>query len=133
MPLTGALSASLRGASADHQETAVVVVDFHAEATSEDGARWFLGGKVSAVIGTTHIRRRRADVGQPTAYISDVGMTGPYDSVIGMEVQTSLSRFLTGLHTRFGSVRASALLRGPARGGRIDRPRHSIRRIDLTS
>jgi len=86
------------------KETPVIIVDFHAEATSEKMAlAWFLDGKVSAVIGThTHIPT--ADermLANHTAYISDVGMTGPYDSVIGMEVQTSLSRFLTGLHTRF--------------------------------
>jgi metallophosphoesterase (TIGR00282 family) len=86
------------------KETPVVIIDFHAEATSEKMAlAWFLDGKVSAVIGThTHIPTADARIlpGR-TAYISDVGMTGPYDSVIGMEAQASLSRFLTGLHSHF--------------------------------
>jgi 2',3'-cyclic-nucleotide 2'-phosphodiesterase len=85
------------------RETRVILVDFHAEATSEKVALgWFLDGKVSAVIGThTHIPTADARIlPNGTAYLSDVGMTGPYDSVIGMEVQGSLSRFLTGLPVR---------------------------------
>jgi len=85
------------------RETRVIVVDFHAEATSEKMALgWFLDGRVSGVIGThTHIPT--ADwriLPKGTAYVSDVGMTGPYDSIIGMEVDGSLSRFLTGLAAR---------------------------------
>ena len=69
------------------KETNIILVDFHAEATSEKMAMgWFLNGKVSAVLGThTHVQtsdERILDEG--TAYITDVGMTGPLDSVIGI-------------------------------------------------
>ena len=86
------------------RQASVIVVDFHAEATSEKVAfGWFMNGKVSAVIGThTHIPTADARVlPEGTAYISDVGMTGSYESVIGMEVDASLSRFLTGLPSHF--------------------------------
>lgn len=81
-----------------------IVIDFHAEATSEKVAfGWFMDGKVSAVVGThTHIPTADAKVlSKGTAYISDVGMTGPYRSVIGMERESAISRFLTGLPSRF--------------------------------
>jgi len=86
------------------ETTPVIVVDFHAEATSEKMAfGWFVDGRVSAVIGThTHIPTADARVlPGGTAYISDVGMTGSYESVIGMQTDSSLSRFLTGLPSRF--------------------------------
>ncbi len=86
------------------EKTPVIVVDFHAEATSEKMAfGWFVDGRVSAVIGThTHIPTADARVlPGGTAYISDVGMTGSYESVIGMQTDSSLSRFLTGLPSRF--------------------------------
>ncbi|MCZ6485834.1 MAG: TIGR00282 family metallophosphoesterase [Acidobacteria bacterium] len=86
------------------KQASAIVVDFHAEATSEKVAfGWFMNGKVSAVIGThTHIPTADARVlPEGTAYISDVGMTGSYESVIGMEVDSSLSRFLTGLPSHF--------------------------------
>jgi metallophosphoesterase (TIGR00282 family) len=72
------------------------VVDFHAEATAEKLAMgWFLDGRASAVIGThTHVQtadERILPVG--TAYITDVGMTGPHDGVIGMKKEVSLRRF----------------------------------------
>ncbi|MEE2821665.1 MAG: TIGR00282 family metallophosphoesterase [Acidobacteriota bacterium] len=85
-------------------EVTAIVIDFHAEATSEKVAfGWFMDGKVSAVVGThTHIPTADAKVlSKGTAYISDVGMTGPYRSVIGMERESALSRFLTGLPSRF--------------------------------
>lgn len=99
------------------RETRVVVVDFHAEATSEKMAfGWFVDGKVSAVVGT-HTHVPTADVRilpGGTAYVTDVGMTGPYESVIGMKVEESLSRFLTGIHARFepatGNPRFSAVV-----------------------
>ena len=77
----------------------VVVVDFHAEATSEKVAMgWHLDGRVSAVLGThTHIQTADERVlPGGTAYITDAGMTGPYDSVIGMRTDAALERFLTG-------------------------------------
>ena len=83
------------------RRTPVIIVDFHAEATSEKVAfGWFLNGKVSAVLGThTHVATADARIlPGGTAYISDVGMTGSYDSIIGVKIEAALSRFLTGLH-----------------------------------
>ena len=77
----------------------IVVVDMHAEATSEKQAMWFyLDGLVSAVIGThTHVQTAdEAISGRGTAYITDVGMTGPHDSILGMKKKPALGRFLYG-------------------------------------
>ncbi len=85
------------------KETPIIVVDFHAEATSEKMALgWFLDGQISALVGThTHIPTADTRIlPKGTAYVSDVGMTGPYDSIIGMEVEGSLGRFLTGFPNR---------------------------------
>lgn len=84
--------------------TQVILVDFHAEATSEKVAfGWYLDGKVSAVCGThTHIQTADARImPQGTAYISDVGMTGPRDSVLGVKTETVISKFLTQMPVRF--------------------------------
>ncbi len=86
------------------QETNIILVDIHAEATSEKVAMgWFLDGEVSAVLGThTHIQTADEKIlPKGTAYITDVGMTGPYDSVIGRKKDRILERFLTGMPTRF--------------------------------
>lgn len=85
-------------------DTRVRFVDFHAEATSEKMAMgWHLDGRVTAVIGThTHIPTADARIlPGGTAYQTDCGMTGPYDSVIGVEKRTILHRFLTQLPARF--------------------------------
>jgi metallophosphoesterase (TIGR00282 family) len=77
-------------------ETQIIVVDFHAEATAEKLAMgWYLDGKVSAMIGThTHVPTADNRVlPHGTAYITDVGMTGPHDSVIGMKKEVSIRRF----------------------------------------
>ena len=82
----------------------VILVDIHAEATSEKQAMgWYLDGRVSAVIGThTHVATADARVlPQGTAFITDAGMTGPRDSVIGMDKKAILQRFLDGLPARF--------------------------------
>jgi 2',3'-cyclic-nucleotide 2'-phosphodiesterase len=81
----------------------VVVVDFHAEATSEkQGLGWYLDGRASAVLGThTHVGTVDAKIlPRGTAYLTDVGMTGPVNSVIGSEVSAVLERFLTGMPQR---------------------------------
>src|SRR5262245_29540324 len=86
------------------REAQVILVDFHAEATSEKVAMgWHLDGRVAAVVGThTHVPTADARVlPQGTAYITDVGMTGPYDSVIGVERGAILQRFLNALPQRF--------------------------------
>ena len=82
----------------------VIVVDFHAEATSEKIALgWYLDGRVTAVIGThTHIPTADDRVlPGGTAYQTDVGMTGPFESVIGVQKEQIVQRFLTGLPARF--------------------------------
>ncbi len=83
-------------------------VDFHAEATSEKVAMgWYLDGRVSAVIGThTHIPTADTRIlSAGTAYQTDCGMTGPYESVIGVERQTVIHRFLTQLPVRFEAAK----------------------------
>ena len=88
--------------------TPVVVVDFHAEATSEKVAMgWHLDGRATAVLGThTHIQTADERVlPRGTAYITDVGMTGPYESVIGMRIDAALERFLTGRPRRLSAAR----------------------------
>lgn len=84
--------------------TRVILLDFHAEATSEKVAMgWYLDGRVTAVLGThTHIPTADERVlPKGTAFITDVGMTGPYDSIIGVEKELALHRFLTGMPARF--------------------------------
>lgn len=75
----------------------IVIVDFHAEATSEKRAMgYFLAGKVSAVLGThTHVQTADEQIIDGTAYITDVGMTGAHDSVLGVEKSVIIERFLT--------------------------------------
>ena len=82
----------------------IIFVDFHAEATSEKVAMgWYLDGRVTAVIGThTHIPTADERIlPGGTAYQTDVGMSGPYDSVIGVEKEMVLNRFLTGMPGKF--------------------------------
>ena len=95
----------------------VVLADMHAEATSEKLAMgWYLDGRVTAVVGThTHVVTADEQLlPQGTAYITDVGMTGPHDSIIGMEKTPILRRFLDGLPARFevgsGNVQMNAVL-----------------------
>jgi metallophosphoesterase (TIGR00282 family) len=86
----------------------VILVDFHAEATSEKIAMgWYLDGRVTAVLGThTHVPTADTRVlPNGTAYQTDVGMTGPYDSVIGVQKEQILQRFLTGLPGRFEAAK----------------------------
>ncbi len=82
----------------------MIVVDIHAEATSEKQAMgWHLDGRVTAVVGThTHVATADERVlPGGTAYITDVGMTGPHDSIIGMERAPIIKRFLDGMSIRF--------------------------------
>lgn len=84
-------------------KTKIIIVDFHAEATSEKQSMgWFLDGRVSAVIGThTHVQTADERIFPGgTAFITDVGMTGPYESVIGVRKEDALERFLTQLPKR---------------------------------
>ena len=113
----------------------VIVVDFHGEATSEKVAMgWHLDGRVTAVLGThTHIPTADERVlPGGTAYQTDVGMSGPYDSVIGVETEMVLHRFRTGLPGKFEAAKGNpkmcaALIGCDASTGRA----HSIQRIML--
>jgi metallophosphoesterase (TIGR00282 family) len=97
------------------RQTPVVVVDFHAEATSEKIAlaRW-LDGRVTAVIGThTHVQTNDARVlPGGTAALTDAGMTGPHDSVIGVEADLAIRRMRTGLPVRFRPAEGGVRIEG---------------------
>lgn len=87
-----------------NKEVKMIIVDMHAEATSEKVAMgWFLDGKVSAVLGThTHVMTADERIlPQGTAFISDIGMVGAYDSIIGMNKEQILKRFTTAMPERF--------------------------------
>jgi 2',3'-cyclic-nucleotide 2'-phosphodiesterase len=98
-----------------HPEVRVVVVDMHAEATSEKQAMgWYLDGRVTAVLGT-HTHVPTADerlLPQGTALQTDVGMTGPYDSIIGMNPAKVLERFLYNTPRPFEPAKRGLQLRG---------------------
>jgi len=98
-------------------EVKIRIVDMHAEATSEKVSMgWYLDGRVTAVVGThTHIPTADETIlPRGAAYITDLGMTGPYDSVIGIEKQSVIQKFLSQLPVRFevakGDVRLNAVL-----------------------
>ena len=93
----------------------IIFVDFHAEVTSEKLAMgWFLDGKATAVVGThTHVQTADERVlPAGTAYLTDVGMTGPHDGVIGVEKGAVIQRFLTGLPARFEPASGDPRLHG---------------------
>jgi metallophosphoesterase (TIGR00282 family) len=97
------------------RETSVVLVDVHAEATSEKAAlaRW-LDGRVTVVVGThTHVQTSDATVlPKGTAFITDAGMTGPHDSVIGVEADLAIRRMRTGLPVRFETAQGGVRIEG---------------------
>jgi len=97
------------------REAAVILVDMHAEATSESVAMgWYLDGRVSAVVGT-HRHVQTADervLPGGTAYITDLGMTGPVDSVIGVDKDLIIQRFLTQMPIKFEPAKGPAALHG---------------------
>jgi hypothetical protein len=95
------------------QATDLILIDFHAEATSEKQAfARFVDGRVSAVIGThTHVQTADEQIlPGGTAFISDVGMTGPSDSVIGMESSDVIGRFLTQIPVKFRVAKGTPVL-----------------------
>jgi hypothetical protein len=105
----------LREIEAMRGRTKIIIVDFHAEATSEKVAMgWHLDGKVTLVVGThTHVQTADERIlPNGTAYLTDAGMTGPHDSIIGMEKEPSLARFLTGLPSRFEPATGNPRLNG---------------------
>jgi hypothetical protein len=113
----------------------VIIVDIHAEATSEKCAMgWYLDGRVTAVLGThTHVPTADSRVlPGGTAYQTDVGMSGPWDSVIGVQKEQVLARFLTGMPAKFDAAKGdprmcAVLIECDGATGRA----HSIRRLIL--
>ena len=96
-------------------EADCIIVDFHAEATAEKIAMgYFLDGKVSAVFGThTHVQTADEQIlKKGTGFITDIGMTGPINSVIGMDIDTSLRRFLTSIPERYKLAEGDCKLNG---------------------
>ena len=133
-------SCALREIEALRQRTRIIFVDFHAEATSEKIAMgWHLDGRVTAVIGThTHVQTADERIlPKGTAYLTDVGMTGPHDSVIGVEIAPALGRFLNAMPARFetatGNPRLNAVVvEADAATGRatdIERVSYSLEEI----
>jgi hypothetical protein len=97
------------------QQTKIIFVDFHAEATSEKIAfARMLDGQVSAVVGThTHVQTADEQIFPAgTAYLTDAGFTGPHESVLGREIEPVLKRFLTGMPQRFEVAKNRVLLHG---------------------
>ncbi|HHY13762.1 MAG TPA: TIGR00282 family metallophosphoesterase, partial [Thermoanaerobacterales bacterium] len=96
-------------------EADIIIVDFHAEATSEKMAMgWFLDGKVSAVLGThTHVQTADERIlPRGTGYITDVGMTGPVNSVLGVRHELVVNKFITQLPTRFKVASGDTMFNG---------------------
>ncbi len=126
-----------REISALKEQTKTIIVDMHGEATSEKIAMgWYLDGRVSAVLGThTHVQTADEKIlPKGTAYITDVGMTGPIDSVIGMEKETAIYRFTTSLPKKFAVAAGDVQLNGvvvdiDSKSGQAK----EIKRIQLTS
>lgn len=97
------------------RKTRIILVDMHAEATSEKQAMgWFLDGRVSAVIGThTHVQTADEQIlPQGTAYLTDAGMTGPFDSIIGTKKDAVLERFLKQMPNKFDVAKGDVRLQG---------------------
>ncbi|TNF53522.1 TIGR00282 family metallophosphoesterase [bacterium] len=95
------------------KHTNIIIVDFHAEATSEKSAfGWFLDGEATAVIGThTHVQTADETIlPKGSAFITDVGMTGPINSVIGIKKEIILRKFLTYMPARFETAKGKSLL-----------------------
>jgi metallophosphoesterase (TIGR00282 family) len=98
-----------------HRQASIVIVDFHAEATSEKQAMgWYLDGYASAVIGThTHVQTADERIlPRGTAFITDIGMTGPHDSVIGSIPDLSIERFLLQMPNRLEPASGNLRLQG---------------------
>jgi len=136
-PLEDPFAMALRESEALRARTRVIIVDFHAEATSEKVAMgWHLDGRVTAVIGThTHVQTADERIlPKGTAYLTDAGMTGPHDSIIGVAIDAALGRFVTAMPAKFepatGPARLNAVLvtADPATGRAT-----AIERINLSA
>ena len=96
-------------------KTDYIILDFHAEATAEKIAmKYYIDGKVNFIFGThTHVQTADEEITQKgTAYITDIGMTGPIDSVIGMDIDASVKRFVTSLPERYKLAEGECMLNG---------------------
>jgi hypothetical protein len=114
-PLDDPFAVALREIDAVRHRARIILVDVHAEATSEKIAMgWHLDGRVTAVIGThTHVQTADERIlPGGTAYLTDAGMTGPHDSIIGMEKEPSLARFLNGMPAKFEPAAGNPRLNG---------------------
>jgi len=140
-PIDDPFAVVLREIEAIRHRARVIFVDMHAEATSEKIAMgWHLDGKVAAVIGThTHVQTADERIlPNGTAYMTDAGMTGPHDSIIGMEREPSLARFLNGLPSKFEPATGNPRLNGAVieaddktgRATRITRISYSQQELD---
>jgi metallophosphoesterase (TIGR00282 family) len=114
-PIDDPFAVVLREIEAIRHRARIILVDMHAEATSEKIAMgWHLDGRVTAMLGT-HTHVQTADdriLPKGTAYMTDAGMTGPHDSIIGMEREPSLARFLTGMPSKFEPASGNPRLNG---------------------
>jgi len=136
-PLDDPFALAVREIEALRAKTRVILVDFHAEATSEKVAMgWHLDGRATAVIGThTHVQTADERIlPKGTAYLTDAGMTGPHDSIIGVTVDAALGRFLNAMPAKFeaasGNPRLNAvMITADAASGRAT----AIERINLSA
>jgi metallophosphoesterase (TIGR00282 family) len=112
-PIDDPFAVAAREIEALRAKTRVILVDFHAEATSEKIAMgWHLDGRATAVLGThTHVQTADERIlPRGTACLTDVGMTGPHDSIIGVTTEAALSRFLNGMPAKFEAATGPARL-----------------------
>jgi len=140
-PLDDPFAVAVREIEALRAKARVILVDFHAEATSEKIAMgWHLDGRATAVLGThTHVQTADDRVlPKGTAYLTDVGMTGPHDSIIGVITEAALGRFLTSMPAKFeaatgaGRLNAVIITADPASGKatRIERLNMSAQEVE---
>src|SRR4029079_3504166 len=130
-------AAALREIEQLRARTRIIIVDFHGEATSEKVAMgWHLDGRATAVFGT-HTHVQTADdriLPKGTACLTDTGMTGPHDSIIGVTVEAALGRFLNGMPAKFeaatgpGRLNAVIVTADPASGKAL-----AIERLNLSA
>jgi 2',3'-cyclic-nucleotide 2'-phosphodiesterase len=114
-PLDDPFAVVLKEIEAVRTKAKIVIVDFHAEATSEKVAMgWHLDGKATLVVGThTHVQTADERIlPNGTAYLTDAGMTGPHDSIIGMEREPALARFRNGMPSKFEPATGNPRLNG---------------------
>jgi len=140
-PLEDPFAVAVKEIEALRAKARVIIVDFHAEATSEKVAMgWHLDGRVTAVFGThTHVQTADERIlPKGTAYLTDVGMTGPHDSIIGVTTEAALGRFVTGMPAKFeaasGPGRLNAVIvtadQATGRATAIERLNLSAEQID---